>query len=56
MVWLGEHWGTLVVGLVVAAIVVLDIKYIIASRKKGCNSCGMNCSACHGCAGKEWSK
>jgi hypothetical protein len=40
--------GTIVVSLILAVIVVLDIRKIIRDRRKGIKSCGMNCPGCTG--------
>jgi heterodisulfide reductase subunit C len=48
MEWLTANMGTIVVSLILAVIVVLDIRKIIRDRRKGIKSCGMNCSGCTG--------
>ena len=46
-----EHWGTLLVGAILAAAVVLVLIHLYRNRKKGGSSCGCGCdhcpSACH---------
>lgn len=41
-----ENIGTIIVGLVILAIVVLIIYKMIKDRKKGKSSCGCGCSNC----------
>ena len=48
MEWLAANMGTIVVGLILAVIVIWDIRKIISDRKKGIKSCGMNCAGCTG--------
>jgi hypothetical protein len=48
MEWLTANMGTIVVSLILAVIVVLDIRKIIRDRRKGIKSCGMNCPGCTG--------
>ena len=48
MEWIAANMGTIVVSLVLAVIVIWDIKKIISDRKKGIKSCGMNCPGCSG--------
>ena len=43
--------GTLIVGAILAAIVILDIRYLM---RKGVNSCGCGCENCHGAC--KWTK
>ncbi len=44
--FLKENYGTIIVGLALAAVVVLIILSYIRKRKKGISSCGSNCSNC----------
>ena len=48
MEWLTENMGTIVVSLILAVIIVLDIRKIMHDRRKGIKSCGMNCPGCTG--------
>ena len=48
MEWLAANMGTIVVSLILAVIVIWDIKKILSDRKKGVESCGMNCPGCTG--------
>lgn len=48
MEWFTANMGTIVVSLILAVIVVLDIRKIIRDRRKGIKSCGMNCPGCTG--------
>lgn len=41
-----ENWGTLLIGIIVALIVVLIIIKLAKDRRKGKSSCGCNCSHC----------
>jgi hypothetical protein len=40
--------GTIVVSLILAVIIVFDIRKIMHDRRKGIKSCGMNCPGCTG--------
>ncbi len=51
MEWIAANMGTIVVSLILAVIVILDIRKIISDRKKGVKSCGMNCPGCTGSCG-----
>ena len=35
----------------ISAVIILDIIYLVKSRKKGKNSCGGNCAGCTMCGG-----
>lgn len=48
MEWLTANMSTIVVSLILAVIVVLDIRKIMHDRRKGIKSCGMNCPGCTG--------
>lgn len=48
MEWLTANTGTIVVSLILAVIIVLDIRKIMHDRRKGIKSCGMNCPGCTG--------
>lgn len=48
MDFLAQNWGTLAIGLLIAAIVVLIIIKFIRDRKKGVSSCGCSCENCPG--------
>lgn len=48
MEWITANMGTIVVSLILAVIVVLDIRKIMHDRRKGIKSCGMNCPGCTG--------
>jgi hypothetical protein len=49
MLWLQMNLGTIAVVLVLAAVVTLIVKKIVADKRAGRSSCGGNCSSCHGC-------
>ena len=54
MEWLTANMGTIVVSLILAVIIVLDIRKIMHDRRKGIKSCGMNCPGCTGsCSNTE---
>lgn len=40
------NWGTILIGLLVAAAVVLILAKLWRDHKKGKSSCGCNCSQC----------
>ena len=44
--FLAANIGTIVVGVVLAAIVFLAVRSIVKEKKKGQCSCGCNCSSC----------
>lgn len=44
--FLAANWGTLLIGLLVAALVVLILVKLWRNHKKGSSSCGCNCSQC----------
>ena len=48
MEWLTANMGTIVVSLILAVIIVLDIRKIMHDRRKGIKSFGMNCPGCTG--------
>ena len=47
-VWLSENWGTLLVGLIVLAVLLLAVRKIVLDRKNGKSYCssGGNCEHC----------
>lgn len=44
--FLSNYWGTLVIGVIVAAAVVLIVLKMARDKKKGRTSCGCGCSGC----------
>ena len=44
--FLAENWGTLLVGVILAAVVALIIVKLRKKKKKGQTSCGCGCSNC----------
>ena len=44
--FLAENWGSLLIGLVIAVIVVLIAVKLCRDRKKGRTSCGCGCDHC----------
>ncbi len=44
--WFASNLSTIVILAVILFIVILDIVYLIKSKKKGKNLCGCNCSGC----------
>ncbi len=54
MNWLAENMGTIVVAIIVFGFLFMAVRQVVNDRKKGCNSCGMNCSGCgHSCGSQE---
>ena len=49
--FLQNNWGSLVVGAVVLAVVVLIIVKLVKDRKAGKFTCGGNCGSCGACKG-----
>lgn len=49
MLWLQMNLGTIAVVLVLAVVVTLIVKKMVADKRAGRSSCGGNCSSCHGC-------
>lgn len=47
--FLAENWGTLLIGAIVLAIVLLILFSMQRNRKKGTNSCGGGCENCPSC-------
>lgn len=46
LVWLSENLSTIIIISVVLLIIVLDIIYLINSKKKGKKLCGNDCAGC----------
>lgn len=44
--WIGENLGTILVGLILAAVVAGILVRMIRNRKKGKSSCGCGCASC----------
>ena len=44
--WLMNNLGTIIVGLVVAAVIAVVIVIMVRNKKKGKSSCGCGCSSC----------
>ena len=47
--WISANIGTIVVGLILLAVVVLIVRTMIRDKKQGKSSCGGNCAGCAGC-------
>lgn len=47
--WICENIGTIAVGLVLLAVVILIARGMIRDKKQGKSSCGGNCASCGGC-------
>ena len=47
--WICENIGTIVVGLVLLAVVILIVRIMIRDKKQGKSSCGGNCASCGAC-------
>ena len=45
--FISQNLATIIISAVVLAVIVLDILYLIRSKKHGKNICG--CSGCNGC-------
>ena len=45
------HWGTLLTGALVLAVVTLVVLKMAKDRKKGKKSCGCDCGSCSAAAG-----
>ena len=55
--WICENIGTIAVGLVLLAVVVLIVRIMMRDKKQGKSSCGGNCAGCHNkCAESEKKK
>ncbi len=46
LTFITQNAGTIIVGLIVLALVVLIIRSMIADKKAGKSSCGGNCGCC----------
>ena len=46
MDWLMNNWGTIVVGLAVAAVIALIIINYVRKKKQGKSTCGCGCADC----------
>ncbi len=44
--WLANNYGTVLVGLALAAIVFAIVRSLIRDKRKGKTSCGCNCAHC----------
>ena len=53
--WLMDNWGTLLISLLLAALVILIIRKLRKDVKRGISACGANCSCCpmHGKCHKQ---
>ncbi len=53
--WLSQNWLTLVVIAAVGLMAFFAVRQLVKDRKKGCSSCGNDCSCCpmHGSCGKK---
>ena len=47
--WLSQNIGTIVVGLVLLAVVILIVRIMMRDKKQGKSSCGGNCASCGAC-------
>lgn len=60
--YLNQNWGSLLVGLILAAVVIAIVRYLIRQRRSGnpcaaCSAgCGGNCGHCSGCSPKPGEK
>ena len=46
--WICENIGTIAVGLVLLAVVILIVRIMMRDKKQGKSSCGGNCASCGG--------
>ena len=44
--WISENIGTIVVGLVLLAVVILIVRIMMRDKKQGKSSCGAGCAHC----------
>ncbi len=52
--WICENIGTIAVGLVLLAVVILIVRIMMRDKKQGKSSCGGNCASCRQhCSDKE---
>ena len=47
--WISVNIGTIAVGLVLLAVVILIVRIMMRDKKQGKSSCGGNCASCGGC-------
>ena len=47
--WISENIGTIAVGLILLAVVILIVRIMMRDKKQGKSSCGGNCASCGGC-------
>lgn len=46
--WLAQNWGTILVCVILAAVIVLIIAWMVRNKKAGRSSCCGDCKACTG--------
>ena len=44
--WISEDTGNIIAGSIVAALIIIDIIYLVHQRIKGKSSCGCDCGCC----------
>ena len=49
--FLQNNWGSLMVGTIILAVVVLIVIKLVRDRKSGKFTCGGNCGSCGACKG-----
>lgn len=49
--FLQQNWGSLLVGAIVLAVVVLIVIKLVRDKKAGRYTCGGNCGSCGACSG-----
>ncbi len=49
--WIASNLSVIIICIVVFAIIILDIIYLVRTKKKGKSLCGGNCSDCSMCGG-----
>ncbi len=45
-----EHWGTILVCLLILAIVALCLRSMVRDKKSGKSGCGCSCDGCNHCS------
>lgn len=49
--FLQQNWGSLLVGAIVLAVVILIVIKLVRDKKAGRYTCGGNCGSCGACSG-----
>ena len=51
LTWLRANWGTILVALIIAAVVIAIVYGMRRDKRAGKSSCGGNCASCGACTG-----